>query len=79
MLAMPEHEANLHAAKIMLAGGQERNWLLAATAHFDDQVEELKKAGVDAAFNLYHEAGTGFAEHARERLESAGYLSGSTT
>lgn len=79
MLAMPKHEANLRAARIMLAEAPERNWILAATAHFDDQVEELKKAGVDAAFNFYHEAGTGFAEHASERLESVGYLSGSTT
>lgn len=79
MLAMPKHEANLHAAKIMSAGAPEREWLLTAAAHFDDQVEELKKAGVDAAYNFYHEAGTGFAEHTSERLDSLGYLSRSST
>jgi hypothetical protein len=43
--------------------------MLAATALFDDQVEELREAGVHAAFNFYNEAGLGFAEHAWSALE----------
>jgi hypothetical protein len=42
---------------------------IAATAKFDDEVEELKAAGVQAVFNLYAEAGYGFAEHVCEALD----------
>jgi hypothetical protein len=42
---------------------------IAATALFDDEIPDLEKAGVDAAFNLYGEAGLGFADHANELLE----------
>lgn len=34
-----------------------------ATAKFDDEVRELRERGIDTAFNLYTEAGTGFAHH----------------
>jgi hypothetical protein len=30
---------------------------------FDDQAEELKKAGVDLVFSAHKEAGIGFADH----------------
>jgi hypothetical protein len=43
--------------------------LVAATAKFDDEVEELKAAGMQAVFNLYAEAGYGFAEHVCEALD----------
>jgi len=42
---------------------------IAATAKFDDEVEALKEAGVQAVFNLYAEAGYGFAEHVCQRLD----------
>jgi hypothetical protein len=66
VLAMPKHSANLYAAKRLA----EVNYagLIAATAHFDDQVEELHEIGVHAAFNLYAEAATGFAEHVIAQL-----------
>ena len=35
----------------------------------DDQVEELRQAGVHASFNFYNEAGLGFAGHAWMALE----------
>ena len=44
---------------------------VAAAAAYDDEVEMLKKAGADAAFNLLAEAGTGFAEHTLERMQAA--------
>ena len=41
----------------------------AADAHGNqDQVEELKEAGVQAAFNFYAEAGSGFSAHVYETL-----------
>jgi voltage-gated potassium channel Kch len=36
---------------------------IAAVARFDDEKEELQKLGVTSVFNLYEEAGIGFAEH----------------
>jgi predicted Kef-type K+ transport protein len=70
MLAMPEHAQNLYAARRLAAcryGG-----VVAAVAHFDDEIAELEREGVAAVFNFYTEAGTGFAEHVVERLESLG-------
>lgn len=67
LLAMPKHISNVNAAKQMLNKGYAG--MIAATAHFDDQVEDLREAGVHAAFNFYNEAGLGFAEHAWMALE----------
>jgi hypothetical protein len=61
MLAMPDHAANIQAVRELQADNF--NGIIAATAQFDDQVEELKEAGVHGAFNFYAEAGHGFAEH----------------
>ena len=36
---------------------------VAATAKFPDEVEKLKRAGATTVFNIYTEAGTGFALH----------------
>jgi hypothetical protein len=67
MLTLPEHTANMTAVaqltEMKFAGS------IAATAKFDDEVEELKAAGVQAVFNLYAEAGYGFAEHVCEALD----------
>lgn len=36
---------------------------VAAISRYDDEMLELKEAGVDVVFNLYEEAGFGFADH----------------
>ena len=41
---------------------------IAALAEFDDQINQLKQAGVDFPFNLYSEAGIGFADSVCEFL-----------
>ncbi len=68
MLTLPEHTANMTAVaqltEIKFAGS------IAATAKFDDEVEELKEAGAHAVFNLYAEAGYGFAEHVCEAIDA---------
>jgi hypothetical protein len=68
LLTLPEHTANMTAVtqltEMKFAGS------IAATAKFDDEVEELKAAGVHAVFNLYAEAGYGFAEHVCETLDA---------
>jgi glutathione-regulated potassium-efflux system ancillary protein KefC len=61
ILAMPKHAANLHAAQTLKRHGYEG--VVAAIAQFDDEVKELRALGVDTAFNLYSEAGAGFADH----------------
>lgn len=61
MLALPNLQANLDALEqlrgISFAGR------IAATARFPDEVQLLQKAGATAVFNIYTEAGAGFAEH----------------
>jgi len=67
LLTLPEHTANMTAVaqvtEMKFAGS------IAATAKFDDEVEELKEAGVHAVYNLYAEAGYGFAEHVCEAID----------
>jgi len=36
--------------------------MIAALSRYDDDIEELKQAGVQVVFNLYEEAGVGYAE-----------------
>ncbi len=62
----PNHNANMYAVRQLAIAGYEG--LIAATGMFDDEVQELKAAGVQAAFNLYSEAGRGFARHVNENL-----------
>ncbi|MEE8606973.1 MAG: cation:proton antiporter family protein [candidate division NC10 bacterium] len=69
MLAMPQHSANMYAAKVLAA--ENYPGLVAATAQFPDEIEALKKEGVHAAFNFFEGAGAGFAGHVAERLEGS--------
>ena len=61
MLALPNLRANLDALaqlrKISFPGR------IAATARFPDEVKVLQGAGATAVFNVYTEAGAGFADH----------------
>lgn len=41
---------------------------IAAVARFDDEIKDLEHLGIDSVFNLYEEAGIGFAEHVCEVL-----------
>jgi predicted Kef-type K+ transport protein len=43
--------------------------MIAALSRYDDEIEELKAAGVHVVFNLYSEAGTGYAEHVYQIFE----------
>ena len=61
VLAMPKHAANIHAAQSLKSC--EFHGVVAATGLFDDEVKELRELGLDTAFNLYSEAGNGFAGH----------------
>jgi predicted Kef-type K+ transport protein len=63
-LAMPLHSLNIYAARQIHARGIE--CLTAAVAKYPDDAKELSEEGVDLVFNLYSEAGSGFAAHACE-------------
>jgi hypothetical protein len=66
LLAMPHHQGN----QIALEQLRRRNFQgqIAAIAEYPDQLEGLLENGVDAAFNIYSEAGSGFARHVCEQL-----------
>lgn len=67
LLTFPDHNANIAVAELIREFGFTVQ--LASIAKFDDQIDDLKAAGVSQVFNLYAEAGTGFAEHVWERLQ----------
>ncbi|WP_103921222.1 cation:proton antiporter family protein, partial [Candidatus Venteria ishoeyi] len=60
MLCMENHQSNLFAAERLKA--IDYKGMLAATAMFEDEVKQLEDLGVHSAYNLYHEAGIGFAD-----------------
>jgi hypothetical protein len=69
ILAMPKHNANMNALEELTR--RQFTGKIAATAMFDDEVDELKQAGAHAVYNIYAEAGFGFAEHVYQALGDA--------
>ena len=67
MLSTPNHAENLIAAERLTS--LNFHGILAGTAYYDDEVEELRAAGVGAAFNFFSEAGKGFADHVCASVE----------
>ena len=61
ILAMPDHTANMNALEELTR--RQFPGKIAAAAVFDDEVEELRQAGAHGAYDIYAEAGYGFAEH----------------
>jgi len=61
LFTMPNHDQQLRAAKLLRRQGFKGR--IAATAKYADEIDDLREHGVDAAFNLYAEAGAGFASH----------------
>ena len=76
LLTLPNHSVNMQAVKELT--NFNFKGVIAATAQFDDQVEELKAAGLRAAYNLYSQAGYGFAEHASQALDNNGFIGSQT-
>jgi len=66
LLAMPNAQENLFAARQLQDAAYTGK--LAAVAKYADEIEALQQAGVHAAFNLYAEAGAGFAKHVCDEL-----------
>jgi len=61
MLALPNLNTNLAVLEQLRAAGFDGK--VAATAKFEDEADVLREAGATTVFNIYTEAGTGFAAH----------------
>jgi len=61
MLALPNLQANLDALQQLR--GISFSGRIGAIARFPDEEKTLQQAGVSAVFNIYTEAGAGFADH----------------
>ena len=59
LLTLPTHKANMNAALRLKEMGYRGR--IAATTKFQDEEEALKAIGVEFTFNIYEEAGLGFA------------------
>ena len=68
VLALSNLDAMLYATEKLNEIGYRGD--IAAVARYDDEVEALRAAGVDTAFNIYGEAGAGLAAHVCESLET---------
>jgi glutathione-regulated potassium-efflux system ancillary protein KefC len=66
LLTLPTHNANMAAASVLKEMGYQGK--IAATSKYDDEAEQLKELGVDFSFNIYAEAGIGFANDLKGRL-----------
>ena len=68
MLALTNHHENTLVVKLLKELGYRGR--LAAVVRFDEEARELEGMGI-SAFNLYAQAGAGFAAHAAEQLQPA--------
>lgn len=66
LLATPELEAKRYAAQSLRAAGFKG--IISATATYPEQLDILKQAGVDKAYNYFEEVGVGFAGHLLDEL-----------
>ena len=70
MLALPNLACSLAVLnQLKVASSSVR---VAATARFQDEVEPLQQAGASEVFNIYAEAGSGFAAHATAQTTAPG-------
>jgi len=66
MLVMPDHNAQVATINQTRRHGFKGK--IAASAKYPDELEKLKELGVEAAFNIYAEVGTGFASLASSKF-----------
>lgn len=67
LLTLPNHHANMDASMRLRELGFKGK--IAATSKFKDQQEELETLGIDMAFNIYTEAGVGFANELKNLMK----------
>ncbi len=66
LLAMPDLEANTMAARQLRKRGFDG--LICATAVHAEELDKIRKAGADVAYNYYDQVGVGFAERVWELM-----------
>ncbi|WP_172972776.1 cation:proton antiporter family protein [Vibrio sp. B1Z05] len=66
LLAIPNNKGNRYALEQLRLRGYTGK--IAAIAEYQDQVDQFIELGADAAFNIYREAGSGFARHVCDTL-----------
>lgn len=66
ILALPRHPANMAAAERLREIGFTGR--IASVTKFHDEIEDLKKLGVEFVFNIYAEAGKGFAADLKQHF-----------
>ena len=69
LLTLPTHMANMNAALLLKEMGYAGH--IAATTKYPDEQAALKEIGVNHTFNIYAEAGLGFANELRQFHGSA--------
>ena len=72
MLALTNHQENMLVAKLLKQIGYPGKTV--AVVRFREEAEELEKMGI-SAFNLYAQAGAGFAAHANETTPTTAWTS----
>ncbi|WP_028863399.1 cation:proton antiporter [Psychromonas aquimarina] len=68
LLAMPDHNGNRYAAE-QLNKIASCSFKVAALAHYKADEKELNELGVSPVYNMYEEAGSGFAHHVWTELQ----------
>lgn len=66
LMAMPNSHANTTAIEEIKNMGYKGK--IAAIVRYEDELTELESLGVNAVYNIYLEAGSGFARHVKEQL-----------
>ena len=67
MLALPDPRTGVFAIGQMKERGY--NGQITASVRYEDEMHLLEDAGSDAVYNLYEEAGVGFADHVCEHMD----------
>jgi predicted Kef-type K+ transport protein len=66
MLCMNDHKSNKYAAERLKAINFDGP--IAAIATHDDEIKELEKLNIHSVYNIYSEAGFGFADHVCQKI-----------
>jgi Trk K+ transport system NAD-binding subunit len=67
MLALPDPRTSIFSIQQMKERGYKGQ--ITASVRYEDEMQLLNDAGIDAAYNLYEEAGVGFADHVCEHMD----------
>lgn len=68
LLTLPTHSANMTTVTQLRELGYEGK--IAATSKYKDEEEALREIGIDYTFNIYKEAGVGFANELQSKIDA---------